>query len=516
MPKNKWMYGLVATLISFLLFELANFSSYSAYNTSMGKVQTVDFNMLSHMLPTKLSYLLINRDFDEIKKTLESNYGVFGFVLTDCTLAQGNCAHERVIFAHGKNSKRFFENQLWRENFDLLRSQPPIQAEQSIPDIKFRVYKKLSHKNVGNVIGRIYYISSSPESFIKSQISWIDESVFGSRNDRYSYKKNVLIFVFSLFLFTFFFFIRKHRESSIATQTRLEHEVLKQKDEKQIEEIKRLQAENDLLNARDDLLAIENFNKTLSNQIDQNFSSVVANQLQHLDSIKRDIISRIKNEIRDIIHDVNKAPLLVVDQGSATPLQIKNSEQLSELVQELDDSIETIRLAITDLREMTSLAPEQVNLKDVAQNFINNLPPTLLGNNAPNIELNVNEDVLILANPYHIKSIIKNALYNSTAALKKKRRTLKDENYHAEAKIRIHKIAQQAIIEIIDNGSGVPEEYIDGLYESMEKVNTSQGELRGNGSLIVAAYLSLHNGSVEKRNLPAGGACITFYFPLIT
>ncbi len=75
-------------VVSSTAFGLASITSYSLYqgywHGTIRRVQTVDFNILSHTLPTKLSFALINQNVEELQRTLNSNYGLFGIVVTDC------------------------------------------------------------------------------------------------------------------------------------------------------------------------------------------------------------------------------------------------------------------------------------------------------------------------------------------------------------------------------------------------------------------------------------------------
>lgn len=69
-------------VVSSVALGLATVTSWYNYRSywhgTIRRVQTVDFNILSHLLPTKLSHALINRDLEELQRTLDSNYGYFG------------------------------------------------------------------------------------------------------------------------------------------------------------------------------------------------------------------------------------------------------------------------------------------------------------------------------------------------------------------------------------------------------------------------------------------------------
>jgi len=74
-----------------------------------------------------------------------------------------------------------------------------------------------------------------------------------------------------------------------------------------------------------------------------------------------------------------------------------------------------------------------------------------------------------------------------------------------------------------DNGGGIPEQYLDKLYQTPERLNQSNSRASGNGSMIVFAYLSFHNGRATVENLKESdadhaktiGARVTLSFPIV-
>lgn len=64
-------------ITSSVAFSAATFSNWIDYKNywdgTIYRTQTVDFNMLSHTLPTKLSYALQQKDTAEVQRTLNSN-----------------------------------------------------------------------------------------------------------------------------------------------------------------------------------------------------------------------------------------------------------------------------------------------------------------------------------------------------------------------------------------------------------------------------------------------------------
>jgi Nuclease-related domain len=168
---------------------IANYFDYSNYwNVTISRVQTVDFNILSHMAPTKLSYALIQQDRDELKRTLSSNFGLFGMVVTDCKITEKACPGQKILNA--SESDRLWKRQLSLEDlpnhpYDILRDPPPILTEKDFTNSHDITRKPTGKTNIGRAIGRVYYIRGIPPSFAEDYVNWILSpiSLHGSQKD---------------------------------------------------------------------------------------------------------------------------------------------------------------------------------------------------------------------------------------------------------------------------------------------------------------------------------------------
>lgn len=136
------------------------------------KVQTTDFNMLHHTLPSTLSQLIIAERDDLIQKCLDSNYGLFGLVVTDS-------GDDSVLY---KTSK-VWHRESWQghiaqedlaqikkmEHFDLLTDPPPLGAgwEHASPRAEKAVPVKGASTPRGRVLGHLYYVRSEPPPFFE-------------------------------------------------------------------------------------------------------------------------------------------------------------------------------------------------------------------------------------------------------------------------------------------------------------------------------------------------------------
>ena len=171
---------------------------YIYWKRTIYRTQTVDFNILANLLPSKLSTLITQRNTKEIQKTIDSNYGLFGILITDCSNTERSCPGQKIIYA--SNSKiinlsherqRLFPTndyvKTWSKNFQgqidsrdlleselflVLRNPSPLSQEVRFPSPRDEFSVTLTEKNLGNVIGRVYLLRAAPPSFLGELEKW--------------------------------------------------------------------------------------------------------------------------------------------------------------------------------------------------------------------------------------------------------------------------------------------------------------------------------------------------------
>ncbi|MBD2358141.1 HAMP domain-containing histidine kinase [Tolypothrix sp. FACHB-123] len=476
-------------IVAYILSVAGCFVSYKGYWQTIFTIQTVDFNIISHILPTKISILLSQKSKEELQKTIDSNYGLFGIVVTDCSLSSKDCSSQKILYY----SSRFFKKEpqidtLDISPYDLLKDPPPILAESYYPKLFLNKREKTNKNNLGRIIGRVYYIRGNQPSFLDEYIKFIKKPLrLGFRSVVYG-QTTILFLILGVLSWGIIEYQLK---------------ISKQK--------------YNLLKAQVELDRINTLNETFSHVIESEFSSRVTNNLQQLDFAIKGIISRLRSDTINIIHDIQKAPLLSntddFDEILASYSKEHNDSNLLGLLRDANDSIKTIDFVVKELRELTDLEEQSMVVQSELHNLKENLSPTIT--KRTKIEFDLTESpISIICNPWRFRSIIRNAIYNSSAALNKHSRNTKIIDFQPKIFIKCYVESKLAIIEIIDNGPGIPLDILPKLYESHERLNKSAGELRGNGSLIVTAYLKFHNGKVRKMNHEEGGASVAFLFPI--
>jgi hypothetical protein len=137
-------------------------------------VETVDFNLLHHTLPTTLSQLIIADRDDLIEKVLDSNYGLFGLVITDRT-------GQSILY---KTSHDYRQHQSWGQSitpeslakldepFDWLTDPPPLEPRFVHKDPLAASATKTKAPVSGKQLGRVYYVRNVPPTLIEDLSSF--------------------------------------------------------------------------------------------------------------------------------------------------------------------------------------------------------------------------------------------------------------------------------------------------------------------------------------------------------
>jgi hypothetical protein len=132
------------------------------------RVQTVDFNILSHSLAHKLSSLVRDGNMSEVQRTIDSNYGLFYIVVTDKAGEQVLAVNRRLRRDGKWESRKVDSTRLINEVYDKLLDPPPVKPQGFYPHSRSIVREKSTDLPKGEVIGRVYYLRGSMPSFAKS------------------------------------------------------------------------------------------------------------------------------------------------------------------------------------------------------------------------------------------------------------------------------------------------------------------------------------------------------------
>ncbi len=163
---------LAAALSIWFFLCKAHYESY--WDGTIFRVQTVDFNILHHTLPTTLSVLIAAGRDDLIQRVLDSNYGIFGLVITD---PEGRS----ILYRTGK----VYHKATWQkvvgpdylakatEPYDLLTDPPPTEPVFEHNGPRAGIATQVGKLPSSRVLGRVYYVRQVPPTFAEDLTSFL-------------------------------------------------------------------------------------------------------------------------------------------------------------------------------------------------------------------------------------------------------------------------------------------------------------------------------------------------------
>lgn len=141
-------------VLAVLLASPINHENYdNFYTKTLFKLHTTNLGILSDQLTAQLSYLLFTNDTVALQDVLDSNFGLFGFVVTDCRLTEKACPDQRILYTSDPRLG-------WRKF-------PTVADLEKDP---FAVLRGPT-----GAIGRLYPIRNIPRSFQEDYALWMTD-----------------------------------------------------------------------------------------------------------------------------------------------------------------------------------------------------------------------------------------------------------------------------------------------------------------------------------------------------
>ncbi|MBT3995601.1 MAG: HAMP domain-containing histidine kinase [Chloroflexi bacterium] len=161
-------------------------------------------------------------------------------------------------------------------------------------------------------------------------------------------------------------------------------------------------------------------------------------------------------------------------------------------------------LLLARLDRVYAMEPASVNLTDVAGDAATNSEAI-----DPEHPVTINSDgpVRVMGDEQRLTQVIANLLANARAHTPDGTAvtiSLREEN-------------GQAIMDVVDDGPGLPEDDSEKLFERFYRIDSSRSRETGGAGLglaIVAAIVSAHKGTIEAANQEGHGARVTVSLPI--
>jgi two-component system phosphate regulon sensor histidine kinase PhoR len=227
-------------------------------------------------------------------------------------------------------------------------------------------------------------------------------------------------------------------------------------------------------------------------------------QLKELDRIKTEFVNTVSHDLRSPLTAVYGFIGLIDRVG---PI----NQQQAEFIKHIQSSLQHITSLINDLLELGRLEAgydvlvEEVKMTDILNQAMGNLEYQY-NEKMQYVTLEIPEEIpVILGNPLHLQRMVTNLIENA----------IKFTPAMGKIDIRCRPEAEQLILEVSDNGPGIPLDDQPHIFEKFYRGSNMLQETSGTGLglSIVKSIVDKHHGRIWLESAP-GGTTFTVILPL--
>ena len=272
-----------------------------------------------------------------------------------------------------------------------------------------------------------------------------------------------------------------------------------------------------------DRLRYENELKELNQNLEKRINEGIkkAQQQQQL-LIQKSKLESLGILAAGIAHEINQ-PLGGISMGLDNILFRHSKEKLTTeylksqfkfLFQEIERIKHIIQHVRSFSRDQESVIVEKINVNEVIYNTLS-IIQTQYENHQIKLEIKLKKKInFILGNKYKLEQVVLNLLTNAKDAVEEKALKSDEADYQKMIMIKTDNVQNQVIVEILDNGIGIPENIISNIFDPFF---TTKGSEKGTGLglSIIYGIITEMNGSIDTESEKGKLTKFSIKFPVI-
>lgn len=229
---------------------------------------------------------------------------------------------------------------------------------------------------------------------------------------------------------------------------------------------------------------------------------IMAERLREMLESQRQLLRDVSHELRSPLARLRIALELAEKEGSAS----RNLQRVEKEADELERLIANL-LSLARLESgQSSLEQKTVSLEELLSEIVNDADFEARAHQR-SVVLTVAQQATVKGDPVLLRAAIENVVRNAA-------------RYTAEATavvVSLKTAGNQAVIEVCDHGSGVPESELKRMFEPFTRVGEARDRDSGGyglGLAITGKVILAYKGQVDARNGEGGGLCVVLHLPL--
>lgn len=252
-----------------------------------------------------------------------------------------------------------------------------------------------------------------------------------------------------------------------------------------------------------------NITVTVIKDNNANLSGMIAifqnvTQLKELEKIRTDFIATISHEFKTPLTSIMMGTDVLADEGMGSL-----NEDQKQFIQAIREDSDRLAKLVNDLLELTRIETgraifkfKEYNIADIIECSIKPFYQ-LAELQDKNLYFNCSDDLpLVIADFEKITWVLNNLISNA----------LKYTNAGDEISINASEKTDSIDITVKDTGMGIPEEYLDKVFEKFVQVKDGDMEIRGTGLglAVVKEIIEAHHGKIRCESEIDLGSTFTF------
>ncbi|MGB4593302.1 MAG: ATP-binding protein [Coriobacteriia bacterium] len=241
--------------------------------------------------------------------------------------------------------------------------------------------------------------------------------------------------------------------------------------------------------------------------------NAMGDEVQHVVVELKEEERRKSRFVSDVSHEL-RTPLTAIRGAAETLLEGDVPEEderqfLATIVREADRLARLANdlLTLQRIEGATGELPlRRIRPLDVAQRAVEGLAPLM---DSRSVRVDIEGDApTVLGDSDRLQQVIANLVDNASRLTPK----------GGTVTVRLGAENDHAIIQVLDEGPGIPPDALPHLFERFYRAQASRDRSTGGAGLglaIVAAIVRAHAGSIEAANRPEGGSAFTMRLPAI-
>ena len=238
--------------------------------------------------------------------------------------------------------------------------------------------------------------------------------------------------------------------------------------------------------------------------------NMMSERLENLDSTKNRFISNASHELKTPLSAIKVLveTILIQDDSEFDP------EMVREFLNDVNGEVDRLNSIVGDLLTLVQMDSGELKLKlaevsvgDIARETVRRLSP-IAKEKGLELKCTIVEDSVIEADRLRLSQVIYNLADNA----------LKYSSVNGHVEVYIDRSETDAVIEVRDDGIGIPEKDLPYLFDRFYRVDKARSRATGGTGLglsIVRETVNMHKGDIRVESVENEGTTFTIRLPLL-